>query len=533
MATLIQSLSLAAAKVPFTVIKKSSDSTSRDEHIETSDLWGNLNCELCEAGGRVRQVSLVEQSKGRFFICVNGIHSNETLKVVPPIYNFVVDMNSNFIDIPTFHKIMHSLAIVNIDGETFALENKDLYNIKSNPKLFTWFEELCIQCVLNDNSITGALSKSIFYSKYSFERLSNHSDHKIPSCQFLEDIHFFRDIQLDVTTTREEDILYMESNPQVRIIDTFEAFQELIDFLMRLAYLPVISIDCEHNTDKFFYGQLALLQLAISYDGKQKAFLIDPLAPGVGYNLHMLQSVIERPNLIVLLHAGSSDQVWLYSYYSVNLRSAIILDTSRVGRELGCDKLGLKNLAAQYLNLTLDKTEQRRDWSARPLTARQSAYAANDVLILFPLITEMFRHLDGSNPNISVMNMLEMFNVQNWHQTLKLVQEPRYNTGQTFKHKASMELYALVRKWLVFAARINDCHPNKLMKSQQLCYLITELQQPQNNSTVPKIFTFLTRVITTQPLINHVYSLLYIVKTFFSTGRRYKSTSVIKVAKKF
>ena len=50
------------------------------------------------------------------------------------------------------------------------------------------------------------------------------------------------------------------------------------------------------------------------------------------------------------------------------------------------------------LGIELDKTEQTSDWSARPLSKRQLAYAALDVEVLPSLWDRLQRQGGSSNP---------------------------------------------------------------------------------------------------------------------------------------
>ncbi len=46
---------------------------------------------------------------------------------------------------------------------------------------------------------------------------------------------------------------------------------------------------------------------------------------------------------------------------------------------------GFASMVEEYSGVTLDKSESRTDWLARPLTERQCEYAAADVWYLLPI----------------------------------------------------------------------------------------------------------------------------------------------------
>jgi ribonuclease D len=88
-----------------------------------------------------------------------------------------------------------------------------------------------------------------------------------------------------------------------------------------------------------------------------------------------------RPRIVV--HAGDNDLAHLKRRYGFTFGA--VFDTAVAARFLGGTALGLDVLLAQYLGVALPPSRQKDDWSARPLTEAQEAYAAADVLHLIPL----------------------------------------------------------------------------------------------------------------------------------------------------
>ncbi len=50
---------------------------------------------------------------------------------------------------------------------------------------------------------------------------------------------------------------------------------------------------------------------------------------------------------------------------------------------------GFASMVEEYSGVTLDKSESRTDWLARPLTERQCEYAAADVWYLLPITAKL------------------------------------------------------------------------------------------------------------------------------------------------
>lgn len=80
---------------------------------------------------------------------------------------------------------------------------------------------------------------------------------------------------------------------------------------------------------------------------------------------------------LVVLHAGDNDLAHLKRRHG--LAFASVFDTSIAARFLGARALGLDALLAERLGVTLPPSRQKDDWSARPLSPAQEAYAVADV----------------------------------------------------------------------------------------------------------------------------------------------------------
>ena len=63
---------------------------------------------------------------------------------------------------------------------------------------------------------------------------------------------------------------------------------------------------------------------------------------------------------------------------------------------LGEKEIGLAALLGRRVGVALDKTNQRDDWSARPLSPAQTVYAAADVVFLPALVSSLRADLDRS-----------------------------------------------------------------------------------------------------------------------------------------
>ncbi|MBI1847591.1 MAG: HRDC domain-containing protein [Candidatus Rokubacteria bacterium] len=138
-----------------------------------------------------------------------------------------------------------------------------------------------------------------------------------------------------------------------------------------------VALDTEGDSLHHYPERLALIQLA---DGAGQAWLVDPLAL---VDLSPLAAVLADRRHLLVVHAGDNDLVQLKRRYAFTF--ARIFDTSVAGRFLGVQTLGLEVLLERYLGVTLPPSRQKDDWSERPLTQAQEAYAAADVEHLIAL----------------------------------------------------------------------------------------------------------------------------------------------------
>jgi ribonuclease D len=138
-----------------------------------------------------------------------------------------------------------------------------------------------------------------------------------------------------------------------------------------------LAIDTEADSLHHYPGKLCLVQVA---DARGRGHLVDPLALR---DLSPLGPVLADPGTLKVLHAADNDLAYLKRLYGVTVVS--LFDTAVAARFLGAPALGLEGLLTQYLGVTAVKSRQKDDWSRRPLTAAQEAYALDDVLHLIPL----------------------------------------------------------------------------------------------------------------------------------------------------
>ncbi|MFC3395689.1 ribonuclease D [Brenneria rubrifaciens] len=149
-----------------------------------------------------------------------------------------------------------------------------------------------------------------------------------------------------------------------------------------------IALDTEFVRTRTYYPQLGLIQL---YDGERLS-LIDPQAIN---DWLPFQQLLRDQQVTKFLHAGSEDlEVFLNAF---GLSPSPFIDTQILAAFLGKPlSFGFAALVAEYMGVTLDKSESRTDWVARPLSEKQCDYAAADVFYLLPMALKLVAQTEAA-----------------------------------------------------------------------------------------------------------------------------------------
>ena len=147
---------------------------------------------------------------------------------------------------------------------------------------------------------------------------------------------------------------------------------DLERLIERLRGERVLALDTEFMRERTYFPRLCLLQIATS-DGA--AHCVDPLA---GLDLATLFALLRSPAITKILHSARQDlEVFWYLCEAV---PAPVFDTQLAASFCGLsDQIGYAALVRALLGVELDKLHTRTDWSQRPLSAAQLAYAREDV----------------------------------------------------------------------------------------------------------------------------------------------------------
>jgi ribonuclease D len=152
------------------------------------------------------------------------------------------------------------------------------------------------------------------------------------------------------------------------------------------------GIDTEFMSEGRYRALLCLVQIAVDDPearGGSRIILIDSL---VDVDFAPLAQLLADPAIEVVLHAGRQDVAILRRVWSTEVTN--IFDTQLAAGFAGASaQAGYGNLLGSILGRRVGKTASYTRWDARPLTAEQLSYAAEDVAHLLELADELQRRL--------------------------------------------------------------------------------------------------------------------------------------------
>ena len=187
----------------------------------------------------------------------------------------------------------------------------------------------------------------------------------------------------------------MTASDRVRLrgtMDLISTSDDLAAVCARMAKHPFVTVDTEFLRETTYYPLLCVAQMA----SPEEAVVVDALATGL--DLSPLFALMANESIIKVFHAARQDIeiVW-------NMAKTIphpIVDTQVAAMVLGYgDSISYDQLVQRITGDTLDKSHRFTDWTRRPLSDAQIAYALSDVTHLRDVYLKLAEDLDKRGRN--------------------------------------------------------------------------------------------------------------------------------------
>jgi ribonuclease D len=163
---------------------------------------------------------------------------------------------------------------------------------------------------------------------------------------------------------------------------------ELLEaFCQRMSREPFVTVDTEFMRERTYWPELCLVQIA----GENEVAVIDAQADGL--DLMSLGGLFANEAVTKVFHAARQDiEIFVLRFGDV---PRPIFDTQVAAMVAGFgDQVGYDALVSNLTGGSIDKAHRFSDWSVRPLSAAQIAYAAADVTHLRDVYLRLSQRLE-------------------------------------------------------------------------------------------------------------------------------------------
>lgn len=164
-------------------------------------------------------------------------------------------------------------------------------------------------------------------------------------------------------------------------IPTITRTEDLARFCEAAKSAPYVTVDTEFLRERTYWSKLCLIQLAVPPAGGAKAeggeaVLVDPLADGL--SLEPLYDLFRHTGTVKVFHAARQDLEIFF--HDAQIFPTPLFDTQVAAMVCGFgEQVGYETLVRKIAKANLDKSSRFTDWSLRPLSDAQKAYALADV----------------------------------------------------------------------------------------------------------------------------------------------------------
>jgi len=252
------------------------------------------------------------------------------------------------------------------------------------------------------------------------------------------------------------------------LITTTDSLQKYVKELERADF---ITVDSEFIRESTFWPQLCLIQLA-SWDIE---CLIDPLAPDL--DLTDFFALMTNESVLKVFHSARQDIEIIY--HLSGIIPTPLFDSQIAAMVLGFgESVSYERLVQEITGNSLDKSSRFTDWSARPLTQKQLAYALADVTHLrdiYQYLAEKLQKEDRVNwvrEEMATLTAIQTYDMPPdaaWKRIKNRLRKPE-----------EIAILQQIAAWRENEARTKNLPRQRILKDETLVEIATQMPQTQD-----------------------------------------------------
>ncbi len=259
-------------------------------------------------------------------------------------------------------------------------------------------------------------------------------------------------------------------------MEIIETTQALNDLCAALEGDEFVTVDTEFMREHTYWPELCLLQIA----GRDHEAIIDPLAADM--DLRTFFDLMANETVIKVFHAARQDVEIIHHLGCIIPKP--LFDTQIAAMVCGFgDQVGYEALVKRLAGGEVDKSSRFTDWSHRPLTKKQLAYALSDVTHLRVVYAKLKSQLDRSgrepwlDEEMAILTSPETYAVapDNAWQRIKFRARKKKQVG----------VLMAVAAWREREAQTRNVPRNRVIKDDALVELA--IQQPSDPGAMKKL----------------------------------------------
>jgi ribonuclease D len=177
--------------------------------------------------------------------------------------------------------------------------------------------------------------------------------------------------------------------------------KQLAEACARLARHPFVTVDTEFLRETTYYPKLCVVQMA----SPDEAVIVDTLADSI--DLAPFFELMANKEVVKVFHAARQDIE--ICWHAAGIIPHPIVDTQVAAMVLGYgDSISYDQLVQRITGDNLDKSHRFTDWTRRPLSDAQLAYAISDVTHLRDVYLKLSADLEKRNRSAWVRDEMKV-----------------------------------------------------------------------------------------------------------------------------